>query len=738
VSTTIYPPTGAAPQPGSGFPQFNLHTVLIALRCWWHLAMPMGLLLAAGAAVIVYYISVPTYTAEAHLEIRPKGTLLSNLTRDGADKFVANQLQLLRSPPVLEPVIAIQQVGSTPELLEEEDKVGYLRNNLKIQSQAGSDYFVIKFTSRDPAKAALIVNEVVNSYVDFQDRHESRVGEVTIELLQEQLRNQQAEVGRLRKVVEELSKQATGQPPIFRLDEVTRERPSESRSMRSHFEMQLEQAKLNVVQLKVEIEAQNQVNQEQSYTPPPEIIESAVENDPKVVAIKTRLAQNRDKLDQYRKAAKEPEKNVEYQRLLRTIEADEAELGSDKAKLKPLLAEDMENFARAKSVALIEELQVKLVKAVKSVEHYENHLKSQQEEQKRERGDTLQLEFAWADYHRASDFLEAISNRIMGLKVEQRAPVGIDLLQGARVPVRADEEIPLKKMLMAALAAMVVPFGLAVGTEMLFGRVSSRRQLESIGQLSVVGEIANLPRRAPKRLGDNSRSKDVQLFEESINGLRTYLTLVEATRGRKVLAVTSSISREGKTSLAAQLAVSVAGSTGKPTLLIDGDMRSPDIHRIFEVDCGPGLSEVLAGTCRLEDAIETDFSERLHLITAGHLTVSPHQLVASGGFSELIEKLRGMYEHIIIDTPPILPASEALVMARAADAAILCVRRDYSRFDQVTETHNRLVASGVRVAGAVLSGVPTQHYAYRYGSYYYTTRKAEPEAPAIEETNSAV
>jgi polysaccharide biosynthesis transport protein len=326
----------------------------------------------------------------------------------------------------------------------------------------------------------------------------------------------------------------------------------------------------------------------------------------------------------------------------------------------------------------------------------------------------------------------------MGLQVERQAPVGIDLLQGARVPVRPDEEIPLKKMLMAALAAMMVPFGLAVGTEMLFGRVSSRRQLESIGQLSVVGEIANLPRRAPKRLGDDSRNKDVQLFEESINGLRTYLTLVESTRGRKVLAVTSSISREGKTSLAAQLAVSVAGSTGKPTLLIDGDMRSPDIHRIFEVDCGPGLSEVLAGTCRLEEAIETDFSDRLHLLTAGQLTVSPHQLIASGGFDELIEKLRGMYEHIIIDTPPILPASEALVMARAADAAIICVRRDYSRFDQVTETHNRLVASGVRIAGAVLNGVPTQHYAYRYGSYYYTTRKAEPDAPAIEETTSAV
>jgi capsular exopolysaccharide synthesis family protein len=737
VNTTMHPTAGAVPQGASGFPQINLHTVLIALRCWWHLALPMGLLLAAGAAVIVYYISVPTYTAEAHLEIRPKGTLLNNMTRDGADKFVANQLQLLRSPPVLEPVIAIPQVGNTPELLEEEDKVLYVRNNLKIQSQAGSDYFVIKFTSRDPVKAALIVNEVVKSYIAFQDRHDSRVGEMTIELLQDQQRNQQAEVGRLRANVEKLSMQSTGRE-AFPLDGGTRERPTEQRSIRSHFEMKLAQAELDVLQLRAQIQAEQSVYQMESFTPPPEILDLSFQNDPKVVELKTRITLNRDKLDQYRKTAKEPEKNILYQQLQKTIETDEAELASLTTSLKPALAEEMEKFGRAKREAQIEELQAQLVRAEASIPFLRERLESEKGEQKKEQGNTLALEFAWADYHRASDFLEAISNRIMGLQVERKAPVGIDLLQGARVPVRADEEIPFKKMIMAALAALVVPFGLAVGTEMLFGRVSSRRQLESIGQLSVVGEIANLPRRAPKRLGDNSRNKDVQLFEESINGLRTYLTLVESTRGRKVLAVTSSISREGKTSLAAQLAVSVAGSTGKPTLLIDGDMRSPDIHRIFEVDCGPGLSEVLAGTCRLEEAIETDFSDRLHLLTAGHLTVSPHQLIASGGFTELIEKLRGMYEHIIIDTPPILPASEALVMARAADAAIICVRRDYSRFDQVNETHNRLVASGVRIAGAVLNGVPTQHYAYRYGSYYYTTRKPESEAPAIEDVNSAV
>jgi septum formation inhibitor-activating ATPase MinD len=84
---------------------------------------------------------------------------------------------------------------------------------------------------------------------------------------------------------------------------------------------------------------------------------------------------------------------------------------------------------------------------------------------------------------------------------------------------------------------------------------------------------------------------------------------------------------------------------------------------------------VLAGKCPVEEAIETDFSPSLHLLTAGQLANSPHRLAGNGEFAGLLENLRGMYRYIVVDTPPILPASEALVMARAADAAVLCAPR---------------------------------------------------------------
>jgi tyrosine-protein kinase Etk/Wzc len=184
------------------------------------------------------------------------------------------------------------------------------------------------------------------------------------------------------------------------------------------------------------------------------------------------------------------------------------------------------------------------------------------------------------------------------------------------------------------------------------------------------------------------------------------------------------------------LAVSIASATGRPTLLIDGDMRSPDVHRIFDVDRGPGLSEVLQDECPVEEAIETGFSETLHLLTAGDLNISPHRVLGNNRFGALLKELGGMYDHIIIDTPPILAASEALLMASAADAAILCVRRDFSRLDQVGDAYARLMTAGVKTAGAVLNGIPARHYAYRYGSYYYNRDTAPAEAGASAASES--
>jgi succinoglycan biosynthesis transport protein ExoP len=187
----------------------------------------------------------------------------------------------------------------------------------------------------------------------------------------------------------------------------------------------------------------------------------------------------------------------------------------------------------------------------------------------------------------------------------------------------------------------------------------------------------------------------------------------------RILAVTSAANHEGKTSVAAQLAVSFARATGDPVLLIDGDMRSPDIHNVFQVPLEPGLAKVLAGECSLEEALVTSGSNHVHLLPAGRLSTSPHKLLGNGTWKAVVGKIPACYRYVIIDTPPVLAASEALVLTNAADATLVCMMRDVSRMDQVRKTIERLAAAGSRPIGAVLSGVTARHYASRYGQYSY-------------------
>ena len=319
----------------------------------------------------------------------------------------------------------------------------------------------------------------------------------------------------------------------------------------------------------------------------------------------------------------------------------------------------------------------------------------------------------------AQKVLERITERQIALQTERAAPPRVIWHEPAPAPKAPVEVFPFRNMALAVLVCLCLPFALAVGWERLVRRIGGSEDLEQQLHLTVLGEIARLPTRSHAAPGSAEARIGVELrvFQESIDSLRTALTLSDDLRDMRILAITSAANHEGKTSIASQLALSLARATGKMTLLIDGDMRSPDVHHVFGVPQEPGLAEVLSDQCPLGDAIVTTHSEHVHLLPAGRLKVSPHRLLGNGAWKSLLEQIPATYRYVIIDTPPVLAASEALVLAKAADATLVCVMRDVSRADQVRKASERLLTAGGRPIGTVLSGVPTKRYAYRYGTY---------------------
>lgn len=699
---------------------FNVQKVLNAVRCWWKIAAPIALLLAVAAGGIVFYLHQPTYTAEAWILIKEKPEVILRSLETDSKRFIYNQMEFIRSHRLLSPLAQKPAILATPELKDEQDVASALGRKIQIRQRGLSDIYIVSFTSTSAEKAELIVKEVTGAYLGFYTKSQSEQENRIIKLLEEQRAARYEEMNQLRDNVRSLSLQLKGIDP-FRGETKDDERGKSTNPFAS-LQESIIQYEVDQEYLSANIKAEEQIQAEQTTEVPTSEVEKQVFLHPRHQTLLGQIESSRQKLADFERIGKNLQNNPAYKLLQSDLATSKQTIETLKTELRKEIKEAMEKHIRSQKADKLNEMKSQYSENDARLKIIKEKFKQSVGSAQQYTGNSLELEFRRAKLEQVTRIHDEISGRILAITTEQRAPDRVEMFKESSLPLHPDELVPWKKIGMGAGAAFLVPFALVIGWEQLFRRVNSRSQLENSHQISVVGEITSLPSKLRGSAAANrSTEREVMLFEESIDGLRTYLMLTESLRELRVLAITSACSKEGKTSLSAQLAVSIARASGERVLIIDGDMRAPDIHKIFDKELGPGLAEVLRNECPIEEAIETGFNEKMHILTAGQLKGSPHRLLGSDEFPLLLEKLCSIYRYIIVDTPPILSASESLVMARAADAAVLCVRRDYSRIDQVQEAFSRMAAAGITTAGAVLNGIPIKHYAYKYGSYTYSS-----------------
>src|SRR5262249_19988477 len=153
------------------------------------------------------------------------------------------------------------------------------------------------------------------------------------------------------------------------------------------------------------------------------------------------------------------------------------------------------------------------------------------------------------------------------------------------------------------------------------------------------------------------------LIAESVDAFRTVLLHAARTESIRLIMVTSAMPGEGKTSLASHLSVSMARS-GRKTLLVDCDLRNPTAHRLFELSCTPGFSELLRGEIPLPGAVRPTPLADLWMITAGQCDLRALQELAHHGVGQLFDRLKQEFEFVIIDSSPVLPVADSLVIGQ--------------------------------------------------------------------------
>ncbi len=208
------------------------------------------------------------------------------------------------------------------------------------------------------------------------------------------------------------------------------------------------------------------------------------------------------------------------------------------------------------------------------------------------------------------------------------------------------------------------------------------------------------------------------MVSEAFRMLRTNLQFVGVDKPLKKIVITSSNPEEGKSVVAANLAISIA-STGSKVLLIDADLRRPKVHKLFFLENYKGLSSLLAGDLKIDDVANETPVENLHIITSGPIPPNPAEILGSAKMNQFIEKASSVYDMIIFDSPPVNTVADASILSSIADGVILVIEAGVTAREAAILAKEQLEKINARILGVVLNKAKQSSEGYYYYYYYY-------------------
>jgi len=335
----------------------------------------------------------------------------------------------------------------------------------------------------------------------------------------------------------------------------------------------------------------------------------------------------------------------------------------------------------------------------------------------------------------------------------------IRVVDPAMIPSTPSRPAKTRNVALAFLVGLVGGIGLALMREYLDNTVKTPDDIETLARLpslAVVPQFAGTNGNG-KRPGllqgfsSNGHERRIELvaqhlpksqMSEAFRALRTSILLSQADHPPQVILVTSALPREGKTTAAANLAVTLA-QLGDSTVLVDADLRKPGIGRLLNLGTGKyaGLSSYLAGVSTLDlVSIPHPAIPNLAAIPTGPLPPNPADLLSSHKLAEAIAELRTKYKFIVIDSPPIMAATDAVILSVQVDGVLLVVRSGETPKEAFTRTRDLLNSVKCHILGVVLnavdSGAPDYYYSYRYYPYSYGYGPQEAGESSHEEEDS--
>jgi len=327
------------------------------------------------------------------------------------------------------------------------------------------------------------------------------------------------------------------------------------------------------------------------------------------------------------------------------------------------------------------------------------------------------------------NFIDVVVNVLEKPEGDGASMVKIETVQPALPAAKpASPNVPLN-LVLGLLVGLAVGIGTAVLRTVLDTRIHSSHDVELVTDKPLLGGISFDPdaQKRPLVVHVDPRSPRA----ESFRTLRTNLQFLNVDSGPRSFVVTSSVPGEGKSTTAANLAISLA-ETGARVALVDGDLRLPRVAQYMGIEGAVGLTDVLIGRAQLSDVLQKWGRAQLYVLPSGRIPPNPSELLGSGNMERLLLSLTSDFNYVIIDSPPLLLVTDAAVVSKLADGAILVAASGRTKRAELTAAVRALDHIGSKLLGVVVTMLPTKGPdAYGYGTYAYGDTSAFADSEVV-------
>jgi succinoglycan biosynthesis transport protein ExoP len=702
------------------------HQRNILLSLWhrrWIILIVTMIFLAAAAVRLVR--ATPKYLATAKITVEQnQRSIVTNDPNAGlqqSQNFLYTQLAIIQSRTVLE-AVAQSKVGDedisklkTFESGDTANVINYLRANMFVAVGRRDDVVSISVKGPDRGDDAILANAVVDAYATYISKQRHSSTKDVLDLLR-------GEKGKLDQQIDKKRQEKLAFQEKYADLIIGNDRINPTLDRLGQLQSELTNAELATINAKSDFDATKA------------------------------MATDKDKIEELLNSRVLRGERADLLRQMREMEGTLAGMTASYLPGMPeyILAQSrlkaLKDDMAAEDKGLVDAYVADLETQFDAAKQRQAQLQSAYDEQRKQVMDlnTKAAEFAVlnSELTGLESFNSDISKKVQDLGVVEDANIPtVNVFEDAK-----DSESPQVEPDYPTTVFEALLLGIAIGCllaylrDWLDQRLRSAEEIKQVMQIPILGVVPHIVgTRTPSQRGMQLHLDPMSDVAEAYRTIRTGVYFGTPGGAAKTLLVTSPSPGDGKTTLASNLAVAMA-QAGNRILLLDADFRKPMQHKIFNLTKGVGLSSVLAGNMTLEEAIQETVVPNLSVLPCGPIPANPSEILNSQAFADVLDQLVDRYDHVLLDSPPVLPVTDARIIAASCDATILAVRAEKSTRKGAIHARDTLASVGARLLGVVVNDVPRRKgiYGYYYSdSYLYQYGYGNTKSRSLAAANGA-